>query len=51
VLLVGTEKPKMIRRRQRKRRESGKKPFGKLKNVAKRNIVKWRKNEKRCGKR
>lgn len=41
----------MTRRRKRKPRERGRRPLGRLRSEERRNIAKWRKNERRCGKR
>lgn len=41
-------KPTKIRRRQKKRRESVKKLFRKLKNAEKKSIARWKKNVKKC---
>lgn len=46
--LVAKAETKMTRRRRKRPKEKGKKPSGKLRSEGRRNIAKWKKNERRC---
>jgi len=41
----------MIRRKKRRPKERGKRLLGKPRNEERKNTAKWKKNERRCGKR
>ena len=47
--MVAKAETKMTRRKKRRPREKGKKPSGRLRNEGRRSIAKWKRTERRYG--